>query len=157
MKITKSKKSEHDHVMITSATNSGTTYYKADLNDVKKIVDGNSNLFVIYSIFEHGFDDIQIDQMPGSYIDGDTIYVCFTNGQDININGEDVDPENAIEEFGLEALSAFVQDAPEDIIISELSPYVFDLDNIEDCASWLLDKGYSLPAIVEAYMEYMGK
>lgn len=156
MKITKSKKSEHDHVMITSATDYGTVYYKADLSDVKKIVDENSSLFVVYSIYEHGFDDIQIDQMPGSYIDKDTIYICVTDGKDLNINGEEVDPENAIEEVGLESVSAFIQDAPAEIVTQELDSYVFDLDNLEDCASWLLDNGYSLGAIVEAYNDYVG-
>lgn len=156
MKIMKSKKSEHDHVMVTSATDYSTVYYKADLDDVKKIVKENSNPFVVYSIYEHGFEDIQIDQMPGSYIDKDTIYICFTNGKSLNINGEEVDPENAIEELGLESVSAFIQDAPAEIVTHELNPYVFDLDNLEDCASWLLDKGYSLGEIVDAYNDYVG-
>lgn len=152
MKITKSKKS--DRTMVTSATESRTIYYKTDLDEIKQVIDGNSNLFVIYSINEHGFDDIQLDALPGSYIDGDTIYICFTDGKSLNINGEDVDPETAIEEFGIEAVSAYVENADDEIIVNTLTPYVFDLDNLENCASWLLDKGYSLGAIVEAYNSY---
>lgn len=136
---------------IVAAEGIGITYYKATIDDVVDAIRNDSNLFVYYAMLALGFESIDLDHnLFGSYIDGNTIYLCDTDGEDIEVNGQMFDPEDAMEELGPEALESYIQDATPEIIRRFITPYELKFD-IDEGAYWLMKDGFRFTEIVKAY------
>lgn len=151
MKIIRTSKSTNSIRKIVAAEGIGTTYYKATIDDVVDAIRDGSNLFVYYAMLALGFESIDLDHnLFGSYIDGNTIYLCDTDGEDIEVNGQMFDPEDAMEEFGPEALESYIQDATPEIIRRFITPYELKFD-IDEGAYWLMKDGFGFTEIVKAY------
>lgn len=151
MKIIRTSKSTNSMRKIVAAEGIGTTYYKATIDDVVDAIRNDSNLFVYYAMLALGFESIDLDHnLFGSYIDGNTIYLCDTDGEDIEVNGQMFDPEDAMEELGPEALESYIQDATPEIIRRFITPYELKFD-IDEGAYWLMKDGFRFTEIVKAY------
>lgn len=151
MKIIRTSKSTNSIRKIVAAEGIGTTYYKATIDDVVDAIRDGSNLFVYYAMLALGFESIDLDHnLFGSYIDGNTIYLCDTDGEDIEVNGQMFDPEDAMEELGPEALESYIQDATPEIIRRFITPYELKFD-IDEGAYWLMKDGFGFTEIVKAY------
>lgn len=151
MKIIRTSKSANSIRKIVAAEGIGTTYYKATIDDVVDAIQDGSNLFVYYAMLALGFEAIDLDHhLFGSYIDGNNIYFCDTDGEDIEVQGKLFNPEDAMEEFGPEALESYIQDATPEIIRRFITPYELNFD-IDEGAYWLMKDGFGFTEIVKAY------
>lgn len=151
MKIFHNSKNKSVFRNITAAEGVGTTYYRATIDDVVDAVSEGSNLFVYYCMLALGFESIDLDyNLFGSYIDGNTIYFCDTDGEDIEVQGKLFNPEDAMEEFGPEALESYIQDVTPEIIRRFITPYELKFD-IDEGAYWLMKDGFGFTEIVKAY------
>lgn len=98
-----------------------------------------------------GFEAIDLEHnLFGSYIDGNTIYFCDTDGEDIEVNGQMFNPEDAMEEFGPEVLESYIQDATPEIIRRFITPYELKFD-VDEGAYWLMKDGFGFTEIVKSY------
>ena len=153
MKIIRTSKSTNSIRKIVAAEGIGTTYYKATIDDVVDAIQDGSNLFVYYAMLALGFESIDLDHhLFGSYIDGNTIYLCDTDGEDIEVQGKLFNPEDAMEEFGPEALESYIQDATPEIIRRFITPYELKFD-IDEGAYWLMKDGFGFTEILKSYNE----
>lgn len=151
MKIIRTSKSTNNIRKIVAAEGIGTTYYKATIDDIVDAVQEDSNLFVYYAMLALGFEAIDLEHsLFGSYIDGNTIYFCDTDGEDIEVDGRMFNPEDAMGEFGPEALESYIQDATPEIIRRFITPYELKFD-VDEGAYWLMQDGFGFTEIVKSY------
>lgn len=151
-----------DNMIITkngagSQKNSGTTFYKVSLPDLIDMLRKlDANIIMIGALEMDGWSCIDFEKnLFGSAVIDDDLYLCKTNGKDIIVNGEEVDPEYALEEYTLEELSDYIADAtPEDIRL-EITPYEVTNFDIEDVALDQLQAGVSFRTLVHAAEDYM--
>lgn len=119
---------------IRGAVTFGTRFFKIPIDVLKKAAE-DENILLKTLIDEEGWGAINIDGMYGSKVIGDTLYYCETDGEPIQVNGQEVDPEEALEEFQVDDLSDFIYDPSEDEIkkmISEYDIMPFDIDAIAE-------------------------
>lgn len=127
MKMNRTKSTKLQSV--TAASNVGTTYYRATLDNVIQTLTRNdANLFLLYLIEEYGFDALDFKKhMFGSAVfeenNEDVIYICVTDGYEIEVDGEMVDPEEALENYAPIYLENHIQDANDDVIMRNITPY----------------------------------
>lgn len=151
MKVTKRNRS------ITAAEiDQPTAWYEADLDMVRNAL-LEENLILYGAIQTHGFDAIKdIDMnIPGSYIDDatDRIYICVTDGSQVIVDGEEVDPDDAMEEYGPEAMQEYIFPATNQMIVSKLTSYEINNYDLDLVAQDLMDESYSFIDIYEAYKD----
>lgn len=156
MKI--SKNSQHgntdtNNVPVTAATKSGTIFYKAEFQTVKDVL-SKVNVWIDYALRGEGFDAIDFKRgMFGSAVIDNILYICQTDGQELNINGTLVDPEEALEKCNIEDLADYIEDATDDIIKSNITEYEIQFNNITALALDMLNDGYEFKEIYEAAEE----
>lgn len=127
MKMNRTKSTKLQSV--TAASNVGTTYYRATLDNVIQTLTRNdANLFLLYLIEEYGFDALDFKKhMFGSAVveenNEDVLYICVTDGYEIEVDGEMIDPEEALENYAPIYLENHIQDADDDIIMRNITPY----------------------------------
>lgn len=133
-----------------------TVWYEADLDMVRNAL-REENLILYGAIQTHGFDAIKdIDMnIPGSYIDDveDRIYICVTDGSQVVVDGEEVDPDEAMEEYGPEALEGYILPATNQMIVNKLTSYEINNYDLDLVAQDLMDESYSFIDIYEAYKD----
>lgn len=66
----------------------------------------------------------------------------------IHIDGTEVDPEQALDEYETEDLSAYIQDATDDIICASITGYELKFKDIENTAIQILESGVSLKDLI---------
>lgn len=143
------------HRYIQGAESIGTTFYSADLKTVQEVLKSNHlNLFAQYSIDEYGWDAIDFKHnLFGSEVIDDILYICVTDGQDINIEGKSVDPESALTEYDVSSCEDYIQEATDDIILKHITVYEVIVDDIDTAALELLKQGESFEDLMEAAQE----
>lgn len=137
---------------IKSAESFGTTFYRITEDQLKDFYDTNKNVVLRYIVEKLGFNAFTIDNMWGSYYDeaDDTFYYCKTDGKEIIVDGEEVDPEFALEEFGPEDLGEYIQDGTDTEIKSFFTEYeLSDNIDINDIAYDLISDGYDFTQVLE--------
>ena len=124
---------------VNAASNIGTTYYRATLDNViQTLARNDANLFLLYLIEEYGFYalDFKKHMFGSAFVEEnneDVIYICVTDGYEIEVDGEMVDPEEALENYAPIYLENHIQDANDDIIMRNITPYElvdFDEDQV---------------------------
>ena len=144
-------------VSIQAATTPGTTFYSITLDDaiasLKKL---KCNLFIIYELERRGWDAINIEDLYGSNIINKVLYVCVTDGQDIEIEGEMIDPEEALELYDVKDLSSYIQKADAKFISKHVTEYELNIpsgDNLNSCVSKMLRAKEDFDTICKDYQE----
>ena len=104
-----------------------------------------------YVINEYGWDALDFKHnLFGSEIIDDVLYICKTDGYEIQINGEDVEPEFALEDYSVEELSAYIDDADDDIITNSITTYELKPIDLDEVSLRLLELGNSFIDVVKA-------
>lgn len=133
-----------------------TVWYEADLDMVRNALRAE-NLILYGALETNGFDAIKdIDlNIPGSYIDDgtDRIYICVTDGSQVIVDGEEVDPDDAMEEYGPEELEGYILPATKQIIINKLTSYEINHYDLDSVVRDLMNNSHSFLEIYEAYQD----
>lgn len=142
MKITNSKSKRNREF--------GTVYYRCSLAQViSALQESDANVWIIGELSEYGWSALDLDNnLFGSKIIRGTLYICRTDGYMIDIDGTEVDPEQALSEYGTEDLSAYIQDATDDIICASITGYELKFKDIENTAIQMLESGVSLKDLI---------
>lgn len=132
---------------------SGTTFYKITLDKLKSVL-GGDNVWIDELIEKKGFDFLPERLYGSETIDGD-FYLCVTDGEDIEVNGEMVDPETALTEYSLSDLSEYIKDATNKIIEDniDIDELQFTEKDINDWAVDMIRRGIDFTEMVEDYEE----
>lgn len=155
-----SKGSHLDRKAVTAASvSAGTTYYRITL---KELTDAFSeqNLWLQKCIEERGFNAIDFDHsLYGSRFDigeKDVMYLCVTDGYDIEVNGEMVDPEDALDYHNPAPggdLYQYVKPSTPEIILKNISEYEFKDPDFTQWAVSLL-RHYDFIDLMKAAQEH---
>lgn len=129
----------------------GTTFYKTNIQDIIKTLESTGfNVFCLAALEHFGYKALDTKSMYGSYIDDKDLYICVTDGELINVNGEEVEPEYAMEEYYPEDLAEYIQDATDDVIKKHITEYEILLIDIDELAVDLLNDGHTFQELYEA-------
>lgn len=133
----------------------GTVFYETSIDDIIDTLENyDSNLFLMNELQQNGLDAINLhNTLYGSAIIDGMLYICVSDGYNILVNDEEVNPLTALNTYDLNDLSAYIQDTNQDIIHRYITLYEVPVENIESATEYLLKIGYSLKAITSAYNE----
>lgn len=137
---------------ITAATSIGTTYYTASLDDVISAMRSQGGNIWIYASFKKlGWDAIDFaHNLYGSQVIDNVLYLCITDGHDIDVNGESVNPEEALEDYDVSELSAYIQPADADIIRKYITQYEIKTPDFNNWADDLISDYYFTDLVRDA-------
>lgn len=126
-----------------------TIIYRAPKEIVQKTLD-DDNMWLGAAFRELGWESINMDELYGSRVIDDVLYILSTDGKYIENGDEDYDPEEILFKLPLEDLSEIILDADSKIIHNRISWYEmqFDTDKIGDVL--MQDSNYSFSELVKA-------
>ncbi len=118
---------------VSPAKNSGTTFYSASADDIIEAYgDVTLNVWVRKAFIERGLDAIDYDSnLFGSKVIDDVLYICVTDGQDIEVDGELVNPEEALEIYTPDELSKYIRPATKEVIRRYITEYEIIIPDFE--------------------------
>ena len=155
--IIKSNKKSPSTIQAEEEIRKPTVFYKTNVDEIIEVLkDNDENVWLIAAFENDGLDAIDFKHnMWGSYVDGSELYICVTDGHEIEVDGKMVDPEFALEDYGVEAVSPYIEDATPDIIlerigVDEINPPYFD-----GWAADLLEGGHSFVELMEAADDFI--
>lgn len=131
-------------IRITSAENT-TKWYKITRDQLMRGMTDHDNIWVqeVLSSNEPLQNLINVDSgLYGSFVENDSLYYLVTNDDYISIgDDETVEPEDAYEEYGFNALSGYIVDDTPNSIVSKISgeDFAWNTFDIEEIAKSLLD------------------
>lgn len=125
----------------TDVESGDTKFYTITESQLLKHYDKNKNGILRFVVSENGFNAFDIEKMYGSKIIGDILYLCVTDGYEIDVNGEMIEPEFALDMFDISALSAYIVDGDDKIIDRYVSEYELKPIDLNDVALDILDGG----------------
>lgn len=130
---------------VTEIVRGNTSFYRVELEDAIKALQKNkANIWLIHRLEADGWAAINLEHnLFGSLVVDDILYICSTDGEDIDVKGESIDPEQALAAFGPDPLSEYIQDGTPEVIsrfISEFDLADFDID---ETAEDMLKEGKS--------------
>lgn len=139
----------------------GTTFYPISAERLLKALDRSKkklNKFFVDILRYTDLSALNLDSFYGSQIDevNNIFYLCVTDGKPIEVNGEEVDPAEALDKYSIEDLSQYTKQPDDDIILKNISVYdlnqdVFDSDIIDTIVEENLQKGVHFKDIVVDY------
>lgn len=131
----------------------GTTFYHATLEDVTETLrKQDANIILRHLLDDRGFNALDFDNhFFGGGVYDDELYICITDGQDIDVDGDLIFPEDALEEFGPEALSAYIEEATPEVIHRNVTTYELKPFDIDEVAKNMINSGvYDFLDVVKA-------
>lgn len=129
--------------------NVDTVFYKTTVNDVKKYLKKeNIWLKMVFDLYE--WNCININDMLGSKIIDNVLYICESDFAVFEIDGEDVDPVSMLSDFDIDEIQDFIEPVTTDILKQRLTHYEFKIKDINEIAFDLIVSGYDFKEIVEA-------
>ena len=137
-------------------TKSDTVFYAIKLQDALDYFSkSGKNCWIWAALYNNGFDNIDTEgKLIGSVDIDDVLYICDTDGEDIEVNGESVNPEEALNEFTPDELSEYVVEATDrDIRRFITEDAIVDVD-YNKLAYDLLDNGYDFLTMVDDFSEF---
>lgn len=141
---------------IIAAKTPGTTFYRCSLKEIKDALsDDDSNIWVMKSIDELGYDAIDFEKnLFGSEIIDDDLYICVTDGYDIDVSGEFVNPEDVLSSYDTSEISEYIKPATADIIQKYITQYEIYAPEFDKWAPDLLKRGYTFSELVKDAQEF---
>ena len=131
----------------------GTTFWGCTLEEIKSAKEGKeSNVWINFELNQRGLECLDIDHMYGSFIaDDGVLYICDTDGYEIEVNGKIVDPESDGEYLGPIKLQNYIKKATPAIINKFITEYEIKQDErLNDIIKSMLDAGYEFTDIIES-------
>ena len=139
--------------MVTAATNSGgTIFYRVTL-DLAKDIMWDLHKILYGALCVEGWNCVDLTYLPGSDIIDDDLYLCVTDGTEINMDGEDIDPEEALNQYSIMELAAYVMDADAEVVRKHLTEYEISKYDIDDVAEYLIKDEVHFTDMVQDYNE----
>ena len=127
------KKANRQTPIMSAETIAGTTWYPVTLKQFKDFAEDNiENVFLKYTIIYDGFDALDLDLMYGTRIVDDTLYICSSDGKDIQVGNEEVDPEFALDKYSPDELSAYMEDVTDTVLESHTTANDFNRELLEE-------------------------
>ena len=138
-------------VAIQAAVDSaGTTFYEVTDEMLQDFYRDDKNIVLTYLVRNEGLDAFDtVETAVGSAMIDGILYVCVTDGAEIDVNGELVDPEYALDEYSLEELSDYIVPADDEVLKRFVSQYELRPVDLDDIAIELLNAGHSFSTIVQ--------
>ena len=135
---------------VEPAINPGTIYYRVTEDALKDVLDKSDNFIFRYLVNTKGLNCFDLeDNLLGSMIIDNDLYICQTDGKDISVADTEVDPYDALDMYSIEELSDYIVDADEDIIKSKLTEYELQpIDVNKVCSDMIRNHGYNFIATV---------
>jgi hypothetical protein len=139
----------------------GTTFYEIEpdvfLAAILDADDGDINIWHKYLAKTQGLESLDIDHMYGSRIlkdaDGDdALYFCETDGEDIEVDGKQVDPEDALDDYSLEALDDYLEGTAQGQVLHLINDSDFKTPDFDKEIVDALES-YDFVDLAEAYVE----
>lgn len=124
------------------AANESTVWYQLSKSDLLNNMTDKENVWVEEAITENDLEDVfDLDSLDGSFVEDDRLYYLVTDEAEIEINGENVIPENAYKELGKDAISSYIKTGASSIIIRRITgeDIAWGKLNLEDMCKDLLD------------------
>ena len=136
---------------ITAAESPGTVFYQITEDELQSYYENTKNIVLRYLVNELGFEAFELNNMWGSYLDPstNTMYYCSTDGYPITIDGNEVEAEDAIEEYGIDAISDYIKEGTDAEIHRFFTEYELAPPDLDDVVYSLLGTGYSFVQILE--------
>lgn len=124
------------------AANESTVWYQLSKSDLLNNMTDKENVWVEEAITENDLEDVfDLDSLDGSFVEDDRLYYLVTDEAEIEINGENVIPENAYKELGKDAISSYIKTSASSSIIRRITgeDIAWGKLNLEDMCKDLLD------------------
>ena len=136
-------------IAIHAAQDIGTTFYSITLDDALKVL-RNENIILYHLAATKGWNAFDETRWIGGEVIDDVLYICSTDGVEIEVYGELVDPETALEDYGVEGIEPYLSKGTPEVIRRNLSVYELKPVNMDNVALELLEDDYSFRLIVSA-------
>lgn len=124
------------------AASESTVWYQLSKSDLLNNMTDKENVWVEEAITENDLEDVfDLDSLDGSFVEDDRLYYLVTDEAEIEINGENVIPENAYKELGKDAISSYIKTSASSSIIRRITgeDIAWGKLNLEDMCKDLLD------------------
>ena len=159
MKITKSKNNyDASMVSVNAAENDddrGTIFYSVSLEDaISYLQTEQSNLFLLYAIKSIGWDALDIDQFYGGAVLDNVLYMCDTDGSDIDINGQRVSPDDVLLNYDVADIQDYIEIADSKFVKDHITIYEMkklDSKSISQYAKDMLNDDVNFDDVVDDY------
>lgn len=137
---------------VTDVTSIGTTYHRITLDDcVKLLQKDKANVWLLQRLESVGWEAIDLkNALFGSDVIHDVLYICCTDGKDIQVGDSLVDPEIALRSYSTDELSSYIVDADDKIVKRYVTEFALAEFDIDESAEQLLKEGKSFIDLMEA-------
>lgn len=151
MKLTKQKITSDTHT-----TTDSTTFYAATLNQVvNTFKSSDTNVWIQKSFTELGWDAIDFkNNLYGSHVVDDILYICVTNGYDVDVNGQTVNPEELLVHYTPDEVSDYIKPATDSIIQKYITEYEIHTPLFDDWAVDMLKSGIPFSELVRDFQDF---
>lgn len=142
---------------ITSAQNTGTTWYEITRDDILKNSLWAKNIWINYRISEYPlYEALNFKSLEGSFATEDVLYYLVTDYNTISVNGEEVEPDEASDYFEIRDLQSYISKTDvqeqakritdsdiswEDVDIEEIAKELLNFNDLESVAKDAEDIG----------------
>lgn len=135
--------------VIKDAINDGTRFYAVSEDQLKDAFRTESNNIIRYIINRDGVNAFDLDRaLFGSAVFDDVLYICDTDGKQILVNGKEIDPEDALDTYGVEELEDYIEDADDKIIKRKLTFYELKHMNLDNLAKEMIENNFGFTELV---------
>jgi len=134
----------------------GTTFYRMTIDQIKDAFKDSYNIWISKTFDELGLDAINFDMLYGSAQDyNGLMYYCDSDGYEIDIDGEMVDPEEALNSYDPEdELAPYTKQATSEIILKNITVHEIQTPSFDKWAEDLMRDGYSFTSLIKAKDEF---
>lgn len=141
---------------IKPATIKGTKFYAATINDLIGAFSGDKdNVWIKAAFEEDGFDAINFkNSLLGSKVIDETLYICETDGMQVDIDNYEYDPEKILDEVDVSDIEDMIETADDDIIHKYISEYELNTPDFDKLGVKLLNDGVKFKDLVSGYEEF---
>jgi len=121
----------------------GTTIYPITVEQLRSAFEGE-NIWLDKSLQERGIDAIDTSTLFGSQVFGQELYLCITDGYEVQIDGQEYDPEAILEDYGPSSpkVREFLQEPTPEIIRRHITSDEFHEPWFNEWAPSLLRDGH---------------
>lgn len=137
---------------VSDLTSIGTEFHKISLDDTLKILQRDkANIWLMQRLESVGWEALDIKHnLFGSYVIDDILYICVTDGKEIQVEDALIDPEIALESYRPEELEDYIVDADDKIVKRYITEYALAEFDIDESAEQLLHEGKSFIDLMES-------
>ena len=110
-----------------------------------------ANVWLLQRLESVGWEAIDLkNALFGSDVIDDVLYICCTDGKDIQVGDSLVDPEMALRGYSPEELRSYIVDADDKIVKRYVTEFALAEFDIDESAEQLLKEGKSFIDLMEA-------